>query len=209
VGNSAFHYARGERESDSVYLGAYPKRTFVRFGGYGEELIRNQDDELNYRIRARGGRIILNPAIRSWYRPRASASALFGQYFQYGWWKTRVMARVPSMIAARHMAPPVFVLALVALLAVGAFHPVALAAAAGALVLHGLIALSFCAVNGPPPEEGGTFGARRLPGLALVPLATLVIHVAYGTGLLLGLFGLMGRARADAGRAVRAPDSGH
>jgi len=208
VGNSAFHYARSERESDSIYLGAYPKRTFSRFGGYDEELVRNQDDELNYRIRARGGFIILNPAIRSWYLPRASASALFDQYFQYGWWKTRVMARVPSMIAARHLAPPAFVLALVALLAAGVLHPAALAAAAGALVLHGLLALSFCAINGSPPEEGGAAPARRLPGLVLVPVAALVIHVAYGTGLLLGLFGLMGRPRAGSRRALRTPDSG-
>ncbi len=193
---------------DSTFSRAVALATSSRFGGYDEELVRNQDDELNYRIRARGGRIVLNPAIRSWYRPRASASALFEQYFRYGWWKPRVMARVPSMIALRHLAPPAFVLALVALLAAGVSHPAALAAAASALALHSLLALSFCAISGPPPEEGGAAPARRLPGLALVPVAALVIHVAYGTGLLLGLFGVMGRPHAGSGRALRTPDAG-
>ena len=35
---------------DTVYLGAWPRATFERFGGFDENLVRNQDDEHNLRM---------------------------------------------------------------------------------------------------------------------------------------------------------------
>jgi glycosyltransferase involved in cell wall biosynthesis len=186
VGNSAFHYATEERDSDSVYLGAYPKETFRRFGGYDEELVRNQDDELNYRIRSQGGRIVLNPAIRSSYHPRSTARSLFSQYFQYGWWKVRVMTRVPSMISWRFLAPPIFVLGLATLVIVSFVRPEALALLALLLTAHAVAALWF--IRGR--TAGFPQGSARL-----VPWATLIIHLAYGLGLLAALPTLLIKAR--------------
>lgn len=186
VGNSAFHYVTSERESDSVYLGAYPKETFRRFGGYDEALVRNQDDELNYRIRCLGGRIVLNPEIRSTYHPRTTARALFSQYFQYGWWKVQVMARVPSAISWRHVMPPLFVLGMAGLAILSTARPGFLLPIALLLIAHAIAALWFC--------TGRTVRAHPL-SLALVPFATLIIHFAYGLGLLAALPTLLTRAR--------------
>lgn len=197
VGNSAFHYATREQESDSVYLGAYPRAVFSRFGGYDEELARNQDDELNYRIRAGGGRIILNPAIRSTYYPRATVSKLFSQYFQYGWWKTRVMQRVPSMISARHVAPSAFVICLAIMLLLIPVRPLAALLPVLALAAHALASVLFCA--GKPSPVSGISRSRCL---AWVPLATLAIHTAYGLGFLLSLPSLFGRGRVAAVRPI-------
>jgi glycosyltransferase involved in cell wall biosynthesis len=195
VGNSAFHYATQERDSDSVYLGAYPAATFARWGGYDEALVRNQDDELNYRIRARGGRIVLNPAIRSSYTPRGTPRALFSQYFQYGWWKPHVFVRVPRMISWRHLGPSVFVVVLVVLAAAGFFAPIAWGLLAAGLAAHAAGSTAFC-VGRPSPVPG--LAAWRC--VVLVPLATLAMHVAYGLGLLLSLPGAL-----LAGRPAPAP----
>ena len=46
--------------------------------------MRNQDDELNLRIRRAGGRIVLDPSIRVSYTPRGSYRKVFRQYFEYG-----------------------------------------------------------------------------------------------------------------------------
>src|SRR5688572_15794917 len=64
VGGARFHYSDREEPADSVYLGAWHRDVFDRFGLFDEELVRNQDDELNYRIQARGGRVMLCPRIR-------------------------------------------------------------------------------------------------------------------------------------------------
>ena len=60
-----FHFATEEMEVDTVYMGAWPRRVFEEVGLFDEELIRNQDDEFNYRVRAHGGSIVLSPLIKS------------------------------------------------------------------------------------------------------------------------------------------------
>ena len=83
IGNARFHYSEKEEYVDTVYLGAWPKRIFERYGLFNEELVRNQDDEFNYRLRANGERILLSPRIRSTYYNRSSFKKLWRQYFQY------------------------------------------------------------------------------------------------------------------------------
>lgn len=103
-----------EGEVDTVYLGAWPRSTFERFGGFDEALVRNQDDEHNLRIHKGGGRIWQSARIRSTYVPRASKLDVFRQYRQYGYWKPFVMAKHGQAAALRHLVPGLFVGALLA-----------------------------------------------------------------------------------------------
>lgn len=91
VGGARFHYSDQEEWVDTVYMGAWPRRVFEKIGLFDEELVRDQDDEFNCRLRRQGGRILLSPAIRSEYIVRSSPRALWQQYFQYGYWKVRVL----------------------------------------------------------------------------------------------------------------------
>jgi len=112
VGNSRFHYDERGGEAETVYLGCFRRAVFERVGLFDEGLVRNQDDELNDRIVASGGRIWLNPRIRSTYYNRGSYRSLWRQYYQYGYWKTRVLRRHPGARRARHLAPAALVAAL-------------------------------------------------------------------------------------------------
>ncbi|HET8871352.1 MAG TPA: glycosyltransferase family 2 protein [Aquabacterium sp.] len=105
-----------EGEVDTVYLGAWPRQTFERFGGFDEKLVRNQDDEHNLRIRKGGGRIWQSALIRSTYHPRSSVADVFSQYRQYGYWKPFVMKKHGQAAAIRHLIPGLFVGALIGLL---------------------------------------------------------------------------------------------
>src|SRR3954465_12513533 len=113
VGGSRFHYAQSEEWVDSVYMGAWPRSAFERNGFFDEELVRNQDDEFNYRLRSNGGRILLNPRIKSHYYNRSTARSLWRQYFQYGLWKVRVMQKHPRQMSVRHFAPAALVAGLI------------------------------------------------------------------------------------------------
>ena len=90
-GGAKFHDTAYEGLVDTVPYGCWRRATLERAGLFDESLIRNQDDELNLRIVRGGGRVWQSPRIRSWYWPRASLRTLFAQYFQYGFWKVRVM----------------------------------------------------------------------------------------------------------------------
>jgi hypothetical protein len=105
-------------EVDTVYLGSWPRTTFERFGGFDENLVRNQDDEHNLRIHKGGGRIWQSSSIHSTYFPRASKMDVFRQYRQYGYWKPFVMLKHGQAAALRHLIPGLFVAVLILLLLV-------------------------------------------------------------------------------------------
>jgi hypothetical protein len=105
---SYFQFAGAEREADTVYMGMWPRKVFEKVGLFDEELIRNQDDELSYRIRKGGGKIVVSPAMRSQYQNRQSWRTLVRQFYEYGLWKVRVLQKHPWQMSVRHFVPPVF-----------------------------------------------------------------------------------------------------
>ena len=84
VGDSSFHFDGSARDVDSVYLGVYRRAVLDDVGRYDPTLLRTEDDDMNARIRASGGRIRLDPSIRSRYLGRQTLAALFRQYRGYG-----------------------------------------------------------------------------------------------------------------------------
>ena len=94
---------------DTVAFGAYKRSVFKKNGGYDEELIRNQDDELNFRLIQNNGKIWIDPTIKSSYYTRSSLSSFAKQYFQYGFYKVRVMQKRGSIASIRHLIPAIFV----------------------------------------------------------------------------------------------------
>lgn len=176
VGDSHFHYSREPRFTDSVYLGSWPREVLVRLGGFDGEMVRDQDDELNYRLRAAGGRVWLDPAIRSTYTPRGSLRRLFKQYYQYGYWKVRVFQKHPGMMRLRHFVPAAFVgagaLSIAASLSFG-WGWWLVVAWAGSYLLAALAA----AVR----------SSRRPSRILGLPPVYFAIHAAYGSGFLAGL----------------------
>jgi cellulose synthase/poly-beta-1,6-N-acetylglucosamine synthase-like glycosyltransferase len=194
VGGSAFRTVKDRRMYvETVAFPAYTRRAIERAGLFDEELVRNQDDEYNYRLCKLGGRLLLVPEIRSRYYSRSSFRSLWRQYFQYGYWKVRVMQKHPRQMRLRQFAPPLFVLALIVALTVAPFS------ALGALALTLLLALytlaNFAAsVLSLRNEEAGL--------LPLLLLAHPTLHLSYGAGFLVGLARFWNRWAA-----VRSPAS--
>ena len=178
VGDSRFHYDACERFVDTVYLGAFRREVFDQVGLFDEELLRNQDYELNVRIRKAGGKILLGPKIISHYIPRSSLPALWRQYFQYGRWKVRTLQKHPDSLRWRQAAAPLFVSAFFGSLLVGIVWSPArwlFAFIAGCYLLANLAASTIAARRG---------GWRYLP---ILPLVFATIHFAWGLGFWFGL----------------------
>jgi glycosyltransferase involved in cell wall biosynthesis len=175
---SYFHFGTEERSVDTVYMGMWPRAVFERVGLFDEELVRNQDDELNYRIRKAGGEIILNPYMRSWYQNRQGVPRLARQYFQYGEWKVRVLQKHPRQMSWRHFVPPLFVATLLLLGVASVVLPPARLLLGALTVAYGGAILSIAA--GSALSKGvGTWLATAA--------AFLIIHVSWGAGFLVGL----------------------
>ncbi|MGQ9459515.1 MAG: glycosyltransferase family 2 protein [Anaerolineae bacterium] len=177
VGNARFRYAARPGWADTVYLGAYRREVFDRIGGFDEELVRNQDDEFNFRLTQAGGKIWLDPSIRSIYHSRACLRGLWRQYFQYGLYKVRVIQKRRGIPSWRHLVPAVFVLGLVGslFLALVTRQPLWALGVAGPYAVANVAASLWTARHDP----------QALPFL---PLAFATLHLAYGLGFLWGLW---------------------
>jgi succinoglycan biosynthesis protein ExoA len=192
------HDPQYEGEVDTVYLGCWRRSLFGEVGMFDPGLVRNQDDEFNFRLRLAGKRVWQSPRIVSWYTPRASIRALFRQYMQYGFWKVVVIRKHRGLASWRHAVPALFVGSLLVLapmltLAVLLRLPAA-AAALGAVLSVELGAYLLACLAATAPMLGSLGPAA---GLAL-PLVMGVYHVAYGLGFLMGIWKLRQRSRATA-----------
>lgn len=180
VGNSSFRTGSKDRKwTDTVPFGCWRLETLRALGGFATDIPYGEDDELNGRLTASGGRILLDPSIMSSYvaRPKLSAFALM--LYRYGRSKPATTARIGRPTSLRQLVPPAFVLVLIgALMLTPVWHGAALVglAAFGAHLLVG----SLVAIN------AFRKGKLRLRSSLWLPPSLLAGHMAYGVGYLRG-----------------------
>jgi hypothetical protein len=173
---------------DTVPFGCYRREVFERIGTFDEELIRNQDDEFNFRLVKRGGRIVLLPEVVSRYYARASLRHVARMFYQYGYFKPLVAAKVGRVMTVRQLVPATFLLSLAGTAALGLWlwpFAVLFAALAGSYAA----AVLACAA-----AAAWRHGPRT--GVALAAVFPL-LHFGYGAGFLVRL--------AEQGLHVRRP----
>ena len=179
VGGARHRYTEYEQQTDSVFMGFCHRSLYEKIGGYDEELVRNQDDEFSYRLTKSGGRIICNPDIISYYHSRSTYKSLWKQYFQYGFYKVRVLQKHHRQMRPRQFVPLAFVLALFAALLLAFLIPW------GWIALVGLVGVYTLANLGISASIAAREGWRYFWPL---PLAFATIHLSYGLGFFAGLF---------------------
>lgn len=171
AGDSRFHYGGPEGPVDTVYLGVFRRKELEAAGLYDEALVRNQDYELNYRLRRAGGEVWFDPALRVRYRPRGSLVGLATQFSQYGRWKRVVLWLQPRSVRWRHLVAPATVVLVAAGLALGAWWTTALILPVGYFAVVAVASV----VNTRSPEL-----VFRL--LLVYP----TMHLSWGLGFLSG-----------------------
>jgi succinoglycan biosynthesis protein ExoA len=185
------------RDSDILTYGAFRRETFDQVGFFDERLRRNQDDDFTFRIRRRGGRVVLDSTIRVHYTPRGSYRKIFRQYYQYGLWKVAVMKKHRRMLSTRSLAPPALVASLAALIPLSLFVPPARWALAAEVGAYAAGALGFAALSVHQRRESWLLLPRTV---AAFP----AFHLGYGAGVFAGAFA-MARTRRRL-RAHETPD---
>ena len=179
VGDCSFRILKGKtRMVDTVPFPAYRKNIIERAGLYDEEFIRNQDDEYNYRLRKMGTKIMLVRDVHARYYSRSSLRSLWRQYFQYGYWKVRVLQKHPRQMRLRQFVPPAFVAALMGSYLFAWLFPLG----------WGLfIGLSAAYILANVAASVWTAFQKGLRNLMLLPLVFSILHISYGSGFLVGL----------------------
>lgn len=169
-GGAAYRHGDAAQPVDTGYLGVFDRRALESVGGFDADFIRNQDYELNVRLRDSGREVWLDPRLVVRYRPRGSYRGLARQFWQYGWWKRASLARHPHSLQLRQVPSPLLVAGL------GVSAPlVALGHRVGWL-LPGIYA---AAVAAAASRAEGPVGERAGAAIALP-----IMHLSWGSGFL-------------------------
>ena len=179
VGDALYRYATKAQYVDTVPFGAFQRRLVEQIGFFDETLLTNEDYEFNVRILQSGGKIWLNPAIRSVYFARPTLTSLIQQYWRYGYWKGRMLSRYPSSLRWRQVLPPLFVAALIGLTILSLFFHWFIWLLWLQVGIYGFILLVV-----------GMMLSWRKKDISLLlstPLAMVAMHLTWGAGILWSL----------------------
>jgi len=192
VGSAYFRTGLKDSYVDTLAFGTYKKEIFDIVGLFDEELVRNQDDELNFRIIKKGYKIFLSRSIKSKYYVRSSFKKLFKQYYQYGYWKVYVNKKHKTFTNYRQLVPFLFVIFLFSLI-ITFFYEKYIYFYLGILLLYFLLAVIFSIKK-----------TKNIFEILGVIFSFLILHISYGLGYLQGIFDfiILGRKPSDKNKTL-------
>ena len=183
VGTSSFRIgAEGRKRVETVPFGCWRREVLRELGGFATDIPYAEDDELNARIVARGGDVVLDPTIKVAYIARDTLRALALQMFRYGRYKPVSGRRLGRVTTWRQTVPPAFVAAIgISALTAVLWPPMGIIGVA-LLAIH---LFAGCLVAARATCNLGLAAALRLP------VVFFSMHAAYGAGYLRGLASLL------------------
>lgn len=176
VGNSQFRTNGKSGYVDTVPFGAFRREVFENYGGYDVRLTRNQDNELNYRIRKNGGKIYLANDINLSYYCRDSLWGICQMAFGNGKWTILTSKFCPGTMGVRHFIPFVFVLSLILGTVLSVFFAPVRWLFLAELLLYLLLDVVFSIRD-----------AKKAKYIPLMILFFPCFHISYGIGSVVGL----------------------
>lgn len=175
IGDARFRYSNREESVESVFPGAWRRQTLIDIGGFNEEWAINEDYELNFRLREKGGKILLSPKIHCEYHVRSNLRLLIKQYFRYGLWKVKTLVTHPDSLRWRQLAPPFFLLLILVSIILNFFN----------WRIGILFPLIYCISSiFASLMQSLRKGLKYLP---ILPVVFAVLHFSWGIGFCFGL----------------------
>ena len=162
----------------TMFHAAYKREVFAKVGGFNENLLRTEDNEMHYRIRKAGYNLSFDPNIVSYQYARSSLKKMIKQKYGNGKWIALTLGVCPGCISLFHLVPFCFLISIIvsALLATVGFWQIA--------ALIGTLYFAFALANTVISIATEGFSLYKL----IMPLIFFVLHIAYGIGSLVGIF---------------------
>jgi len=182
VGNAKFRLGVEKiEEVDTVPFGCFKKEIFNKVGNYDERLVRNQDIELNKRIKRMGGKIYLIPDIKCIYFARENFKSLAKNNYDNGKWNilTAYYTKTFKSLSIRHFIPLFFIISL--LLPLFCCYQLSVS-----IFLFYLIVITLRSIQ-----------IKKNTTLLYQIFAFLVLHLSYGIGEISGIIHLLKNIRRE------------
>jgi len=190
IGNARFRYTCEEEESDSVFSIFTRCETLRSLGGYDERVPFDEDSDLNYRLRQRGGKLVVSPHIKVRYYVRETLKGLWKQMYRYGYWRRFTQLKHPGKVPLRVYAPALLLAAVALSAALYATPARTFGLAVPSLyVIFLLVAM----LKAMPAARDAAFS---------VPVVLVTMHAAYGSGFWVALLSARSLPREEPGHSA-------
>jgi len=176
MGLGSFRTLEKSSYTDTVGTPMYSAKVFDEIGFFDENLVRNQDDDFNYRVTKSGGKIWFESKIKLKYYVRGSFKGLFRQFFQYGYWKVFVNKKHKAVTTLRQLVPPLFVLFTLTFPILKLIPFMGIVGEIGFSVYF-LLAVLFSLKK-----------SKLIKDVFYIIITFPILHFSYGLGYLLGMF---------------------
>ncbi|WGS66039.1 glycosyltransferase family 2 protein [Marinitoga aeolica] len=181
IGNAKYRLENSKEEYvDTVAYGIYKKEVFEKVGLFVPQLKRNQDIEMNLRLKKSGMKIKLVPEAKSYYYARDNYKDLFKNNFQNGLWVILSTHYSKKGFSLRHIIPLLFVLFLIFGTIASIFSPIVRIPFFIILSIYLVLTIYFSLEISLKNKNLKLF----LPSL----LSFWILHISYGLGSFYGLF---------------------
>lgn len=151
------------------------RETLLAHGGFNEALYPNEENALMDNIQKTGGKLMYDPELFVWRRPRRTLEQFMRMLMNYGRGRAEQFRTTPTLGSLPNFVPPLFCAYLAVLIPAAYFWPVALLPLAiyyFAIIVQGLTLI---------PRGGMIRSLCALPFL-------VETHIFYGIGFWRGLF---------------------
>ena len=180
-----FGVGRGMRTPDTVQEGyadavakiTYRKEIFQTIGCFDELFVRNQDNDMNYRLLKNGGKIWLDPEIETTYYSRSTVTKMLKTAFYNSYFHSLFLKKHRTIPGIKYMIPAAFSLTFIFLF---------LMALLSTLGFFAFVSLIFVYVTAALLSSL-SFPRRKPRGFYLkMPLFFFGLHFSYGLGFIVG-----------------------
>ena len=172
--------------ADSIPYPLFRKSTLLDVGIYNTALHRNQDNDLNQRLRARGHKLYITDKTFCEYFVSSDLLSLARYAFKNGYWNIISFKVNPASMSMRHFVPGAFVLALILSFSM-AGYPIMTHTHPWMAVPFILLATTYVFVS-VVASCHTAYRVRSLDPL-LMPISLFLLHISYGAGSLSALAG--------------------
>ncbi len=169
--------------ADTIPYPVFLKSALLEAGGYDTRLHRNQDNDLNQRLRALGYKLYITDRTACEYFVSPSVSSLAKYAFNTGAWNVISLKSNPACMSLRHFIPGAFVIALFLGLAASLLSISVTGAARWWLSIPVLLLGAVYLIASIAAAGHVSFRERSVEAM-FTPVIFLLLHVSYGVGTL-------------------------
>ncbi len=179
VGNAKHRFPNYEGYAEGAAFPVFKKEVFDKIGLYDERLIKNQDDDFNFRLTKSGYKVYISPKAKCKYYVRERPIELFRQYFDYGYWRMATIKKHKLPVSFRQLVPALFLFSILFFIGIGFLI------SAYQLIISIFVPAIYLLVI-----FGSDIKVMKQNGLKtgmFFPAAVITLHFAYGLGFIKGL----------------------